>query len=60
MADSADTTAERTRCRELFAKIMLNPTRNNITAFGKALRNGTASADFTPPDASKGNGMGGA
>lgn len=51
MADSADTTAERTRAVGILGKIITNPTRANIAKAFKAIRDGKAVVDFTPPDA---------
>lgn len=59
MADSADTTAERTRCRTIIAAIMGNPTPANFKAAQRAISRGTAAEDFTPPDAAA-TGTGGA
>jgi hypothetical protein len=51
MADSADTTAERARCRAILGAILTNPTQQNVNAALKAIIRGTAAVDFAPPDA---------
>jgi hypothetical protein len=50
MADSADTTAERTRCRNILTAALSNPTPANIRAAKRAVANGTAAESFPPPD----------
>lgn len=54
MADSADTTAERLRCREILQKTLaaasssLAIPKQHFMAAYQAIKAGTASADFKP------------
>lgn len=47
---STDTTTERERCSELFAKVVNHPTTRNLDAFWRAVRNGSNPQTFTAPD----------
>jgi len=51
MEQSQDTTNERERCASLLGKIIGHATAANVAALMRAIRDGRAVDNFTPPDA---------